>query len=120
VARNCGLPAYLISDADGLDPAWVRPESRVGITAGASVPESLVQELCARLQALGTASVTEMAGLTENVSFRLPPMPAPRSAPEEMPQAGPAHVGQAHVTQAHVTQDRAAPQAAGLSASRHR
>jgi hypothetical protein len=58
---------------------------RVGITAGASVPESLVQELCARLQTLGTAVVTEMAGTTENVSFRLPPMPAPRSAPRALP-----------------------------------
>jgi len=85
VARSCGKPAYLIGDADGLDPGWVVGARKVGITAGASVPESLVQELCARLQALGTAVVTEMAGTTENVSFRLPPMPAPRSAPGKLP-----------------------------------
>jgi len=115
VARNCGRPAYLISDAEGLDPAWVATARRVGITAGASVPESLVQELCARLQSLGATVVTEMAGLTENVSFRLPPMPAPRAAAAAMPQPGPAHKGPAQMGA-----DRAPPQGAGLSASRHR
>jgi hypothetical protein len=74
------------------------------------VPESLVQELCARLQSLGTAVVTEMAGLTENVSFRLPPMPAPRSALAGMPQVAPSKAGP----------ERAPPPGASLSASRHR
>jgi len=85
VARNCGKPAYLIGDADGLDPAWVSGARRIGITAGASVPESLVQELCARLQQLGKAVVTEMAGTTENVTFRMPPMPARRAAAGALP-----------------------------------
>jgi 4-hydroxy-3-methylbut-2-enyl diphosphate reductase len=107
VARNCGKPAYLIGDADGLDPAWVVGARKVGITAGASVPESLVQELCARLQQLGTAVVTEMAGTTENVSFRLPPMPASRgTVPGPAVPAG--------------ASERPAPPGSALSASRHR
>jgi 4-hydroxy-3-methylbut-2-enyl diphosphate reductase len=104
VARNCGKRAYLIGDADGLDPAWVGGARKVGITAGASVPESLVQELCARLQSLGASVVTEMAGFTENVSFRLPPIPAPRIA---------AGMGA-------VAPERAVPPGSAISASRHR
>jgi hypothetical protein len=83
---------------------------RIGITAGASVPESLVQELCARLQQLGKAVVTEMAGTTENVSFRLPPMPAPRGAAVAMAAATPASAPERQVS----------PAGPLFSASRHR
>jgi len=87
VARQSGIPAHLLGEARELDPAWLAGARRVGITAGASVPESLVQELCARIAALGPTVVTERAGLAENVTFRLPAMPAPIMPP---PQLAPA------------------------------
>jgi len=72
VARNCGRPAYLIEDATQLDPRWLAGRRRVGITAGASVPEVLVTELCERVRALGASAPREAAGERENVVFRLP------------------------------------------------
>jgi 4-hydroxy-3-methylbut-2-en-1-yl diphosphate reductase len=80
VATQCGRPAYLIDDASQLDPAWLAGCARVGITAGASVPELLVRQLCERLQILGGSEACEMDGPIENVVFRLPeivPDPAP-------------------------------------------
>lgn len=68
-----GVPSYLIDSERELDPAWLRPGSRVGITAGASAPEVLVQSVIARLQELGAADVREMDGEPENVTFNLPP-----------------------------------------------
>ena len=77
IARECGVPAWLIGDADGFDPAMLEgehgPIARLGITAGASAPEVLVQDLLARLAKLREVSVSQLEGLRENVSFSLPP-----------------------------------------------
>lgn len=75
VARNCGRPAYLLEDASRLERGWLAGVARVGITAGASVPEVLVRELCERLQSFGAVTICEMDGVKENVSFRMPSMP---------------------------------------------
>jgi 4-hydroxy-3-methylbut-2-enyl diphosphate reductase len=84
VARSCGRPAYLVQDATELDPAWIRGMRRVGITAGASAPEVLVQQLCTVLRSMGAESVSEMPGTSEQVTFRLPDLIAPRAdAPME-------------------------------------
>jgi 4-hydroxy-3-methylbut-2-enyl diphosphate reductase len=72
VAQNVGVPSYLVDEAADLDPAWLQGKSRIGVTAGASAPEILVEELVARLRALGATAVREMAGTDEAVVFPLP------------------------------------------------
>jgi 4-hydroxy-3-methylbut-2-enyl diphosphate reductase len=72
VASGLGLPAYLIEDVGDLDPEWLIGVRRVGLTAGASAPEILVDQVRDRLAELGADSVRQMAGPQETVSFRLP------------------------------------------------
>ncbi|HLO78403.1 MAG TPA: 4-hydroxy-3-methylbut-2-enyl diphosphate reductase [Magnetospirillum sp.] len=73
IAADCGARAHLIDDADGLDPEWLQGIGAMGVTAGASAPEHLVDELLARLEALtGGIDVHEIAGIEEKVAFRLP------------------------------------------------
>jgi 4-hydroxy-3-methylbut-2-enyl diphosphate reductase len=72
VAEHMGVPAYMVDRADQLDPAWIAGRKRVGVTAGASAPEVLVQEVVARLRALGAASVRPLAGVEEHVVFPMP------------------------------------------------
>jgi 4-hydroxy-3-methylbut-2-enyl diphosphate reductase len=55
-----------------LDPAWVMGKDVVGVTAGASAPEVLVQEVVNRLKALGAKAVTQLDGIEERVTFPLP------------------------------------------------
>lgn len=71
-AKEEGVEAYLIEDATKLDAAWVQGKQRVGITAGASAPEDLVQGLIDRLRELGPVEVELLSGIEENVHFRLP------------------------------------------------
>ena len=72
VAENMGAQAYMVDSAADLRPEWVAGKRRVGVTAGASAPEVLVEELVARLKALGAASVQQLDGITERVVFTLP------------------------------------------------
>jgi 4-hydroxy-3-methylbut-2-enyl diphosphate reductase len=72
VSENMGVPAYLVDSAADLRPEWVAGKRRIGITAGASAPEVLVNELIARLKALGAQSVRPLEGITESVVFTLP------------------------------------------------
>ena len=72
VARTCGIPAYLIDHAKEVDPAWLEDVKRIGVTAGASAPEYLVEELVTWLQERGVLSVQEMEGEDEVVHFQLP------------------------------------------------
>ena len=58
VARNFGRDAYLVDKADEIDPAWIAGKRTIGVTAGASAPEVLVQEVILRLQALGAQRVS--------------------------------------------------------------
>jgi 4-hydroxy-3-methylbut-2-enyl diphosphate reductase len=67
-----GCAAFLIDSAADIDPAWLAPGARIGLTAGASAPESVVQEVIARLRELGADNVTEMPGKEEHITFRLP------------------------------------------------
>ncbi|MFZ5609799.1 MAG: 4-hydroxy-3-methylbut-2-enyl diphosphate reductase [Pseudomonadota bacterium] len=66
-------PSYLLDDAALLDPAWLVGASSVGITAGASAPEALVEELIDRLRGFGFNAVETLDGIVENVRFNLPP-----------------------------------------------
>ncbi len=72
VAANVGVPAYLVNDAGELQPEWFAGKERVGISAGASAPEVLVQGVIARLEKMGGTKVIELQGIVENVVFPLP------------------------------------------------
>ncbi len=72
VAANLGVAAYMLDNAADLEPAWVDGKQVVGVTAGASAPEVLVEAVLARLRALGAASVSELDGKFEKVTFPLP------------------------------------------------
>ncbi len=67
------MPSYLIEDARALDPHWLKEASSVGITAGASAPDALVEQLIARLREMTEIEEEELPGVTENVRFRMPP-----------------------------------------------
>jgi 4-hydroxy-3-methylbut-2-enyl diphosphate reductase len=72
VAEGQGVPAHLVERAAELDPAWFQGRRRIGVTAGASTPELLVQAVCARLRELGAAVIRELPGPAETMRFRLP------------------------------------------------
>lgn len=72
VAANVGISAYLVDDASDLRAEWFAGKARIGISAGASAPEVLVQGVIQRLQQLGGGAVIELQGITENVVFPLP------------------------------------------------
>jgi len=72
VARNAGAEALLIEDDDALEAAMVEGHEAIGLTAGASTPEELVQATVARLAALGWGELQEVTVARENVQFRLP------------------------------------------------
>jgi 4-hydroxy-3-methylbut-2-enyl diphosphate reductase len=72
IAAEQGVPAYLIADADALEPRWLEGKSSVGITAGASAPDGLVQAVIDRLRAWGPVELETLPGIIENVRFRMP------------------------------------------------
>jgi 4-hydroxy-3-methylbut-2-enyl diphosphate reductase len=72
VAEGLRVPAYMVDNASELDPAWLEGRPRVGVTAGASAPEVLVEEVLARLRLLGAKSVRPLEGVEENVVFPMP------------------------------------------------
>ena len=72
LARNLGRDAYLVDSADELRPEWIEGKRSVGVTAGASAPEVLVQEVVHRLQAMGAHRVRELEGISEAITFPLP------------------------------------------------
>ena len=80
VAAHRGVPSYMVDDAADLRAAWFAGRRRIGVTAGASAPEVLVQQVIERLRALGAESVSELPGVVERVVF---PMPKGLSKPGE-------------------------------------
>jgi 4-hydroxy-3-methylbut-2-enyl diphosphate reductase len=70
----------MVDSAEQIDPAWLAGKQRIGVTAGASAPEILVQQVVARLKSLGGISVRELDGVEENVTFPLPKGLNPRPA----------------------------------------
>ncbi len=72
LAQRLGTPSYMVDAADDLQEAWFEGCPRVGLTAGASAPDILVQQVIQRLKALGAVSVRRMAGVEETVHFPLP------------------------------------------------
>jgi 4-hydroxy-3-methylbut-2-enyl diphosphate reductase len=72
VAENLGVPAYMVDSAQEIDPAWFANKQRVGITAGASAPELLVQTLIEHLKTFGIHDTQYLPGAQENVNFPIP------------------------------------------------
>ncbi|AXS79413.1 4-hydroxy-3-methylbut-2-enyl diphosphate reductase [Dechloromonas sp. HYN0024] len=72
VAVGRGLDAYLIDGADEIDPAWLAGKHKIGVSAGASAPEVLVLRVVERIKSLSGASVAQLDGVVEGVSFPLP------------------------------------------------
>jgi 4-hydroxy-3-methylbut-2-enyl diphosphate reductase len=72
LAERLGTPSYMVDQADDLQPAWFAGRPRVGLTAGASAPDILVQQVIARLKALGALSIRRIPGVEETVHFPLP------------------------------------------------
>ena len=72
VAQKLGTVSYMVDHANELDPAWFVGRVRVGLTAGASAPEILVQAVISRLRSLGALSVRRMDGVVETIKFPLP------------------------------------------------
>jgi len=72
IGAELGIPSYLIDDAGNLDPRWLDGIDAVGITAGASTPDELVQELISRLGDYGDVHLREMDGVAESIIFKLP------------------------------------------------
>jgi 4-hydroxy-3-methylbut-2-enyl diphosphate reductase len=72
VALEAGARSHLLQTANDLDPAWLEGAAAVGVTAGASAPEDLVQELVARLESLGATAVEGLRVAEERVQFSLP------------------------------------------------
>jgi 4-hydroxy-3-methylbut-2-enyl diphosphate reductase len=72
LAQRVGATAHLIDNADSIDPAWLVGKRRVGISAGASAPEVLVQQVVARLAELGAGTALETLGIEEHITFSIP------------------------------------------------
>jgi 4-hydroxy-3-methylbut-2-enyl diphosphate reductase len=72
IGSEAGLPSYLIADGSELDPAWVKDARTVGLTAGASAPEVLVEDVIEKLRELGPVEVELLPGKQETMEFRLP------------------------------------------------
>ena len=84
VAEKMGTPAYMVDNASQIDPAWLEGKVRVGVTAGASAPEVLVQAVISRLKECGVRSVRPLDGVEESVTFPLPKgLDGPKLAPIE-------------------------------------
>ena len=72
IGEEDGTPSYLIADGSELDPKWVRGVKAVGLTAGASAPERLVEDVIEALGRIEPVEVTQMDGKKEHIEFRLP------------------------------------------------
>jgi 4-hydroxy-3-methylbut-2-enyl diphosphate reductase len=90
IGAEAGVPSYLLADGDELDAAWVRHAAVVGLTAGASAPEALIEHVIAALRRLGSVEVSVLPGIEETVQFRLPVEllrgRARRREPREIPE----------------------------------
>jgi 4-hydroxy-3-methylbut-2-enyl diphosphate reductase len=72
IGAEAGIPSYLVADGSEIDPAWVAGKSTIGVTAGASAPEILVENVIDALREIGPVDVETLPGVEENIEFRLP------------------------------------------------
>jgi 4-hydroxy-3-methylbut-2-enyl diphosphate reductase len=83
LADRMGTPGYMVDSVDDLDPAWIEGQQKIGLTAGASAPDVLVQAVIARLRELGALSVRTLDGIQETIKFPLPKGLKPGTASDE-------------------------------------
>ncbi|HEX4859024.1 MAG TPA: 4-hydroxy-3-methylbut-2-enyl diphosphate reductase, partial [Usitatibacteraceae bacterium] len=72
LSETFGCATYQVDGANELQAGWIAGKKRIGVTSGASAPEVLVGDVIARLKSMGAASVRELDGITENITFPLP------------------------------------------------
>ena len=72
LSERMGTPAYLIDNAEQIDPRWLENVGRIGVTAGASAPEVLVKGVITKLQTMGAAVPEELQGREETITFSMP------------------------------------------------
>jgi len=72
IGDEAGIPSYLVADSGEIDPEWVRNAAVVGVTAGASAPEIVVEDVVRILSAIAPSEISTLEGPAETVSFRLP------------------------------------------------
>jgi 4-hydroxy-3-methylbut-2-enyl diphosphate reductase len=85
IGTEVGVPSYLIADGSQLNPEWLKDAQTVGITAGASAPEVLVDDVIDALRRIGPVTVSVLPGREENIEFRLPAELAQRQPPRLSP-----------------------------------
>ncbi len=88
VGQNYGLKSYLVNDWNEVDPAWLEGITNIGVTAGASAPEHLVEEIMEALRGIGYAGLEEVEMVEEDVRFSLPPELASRGGSAQLLQIG--------------------------------
>ena len=79
IGAATGVPSYLIDDRDGIDPAWLDGATTIGLTAGASAPDDLIDGVIAAIGQWRAVSVSELDGVEETLEFNLPPMVRPHA-----------------------------------------
>ncbi|AJP74749.1 4-hydroxy-3-methylbut-2-enyl diphosphate reductase [Sphingomonas hengshuiensis] len=72
IGAEMGIPSHLVDDGDGIDPEWVRGVTTIGITAGASAPDELVDSVIEALEHLRPIVISQLNGIEENIEFTLP------------------------------------------------
>ena len=72
IATRAGVPSYLLDSADDLDVKWLHNKKNIGLTAGASAPEILVQSIINKLMGFGAINVINSSGIEENITFKIP------------------------------------------------
>lgn len=84
IGEEMGIPSYLVDDGDGVDPEWLHGIASVGVTAGASAPDELVDSVIAALRSIRSITVSKLDGVEENIEFSLPAVLRTRVAASEM------------------------------------
>jgi 4-hydroxy-3-methylbut-2-enyl diphosphate reductase len=72
IGEELGIPSYLVADGRQVDPAWLVGKETIGITAGASAPDVLVDDVVGALAKLGPVEIQALQGVEEKITFRLP------------------------------------------------
>ncbi|RUP08095.1 4-hydroxy-3-methylbut-2-enyl diphosphate reductase [Hyphomicrobium sp.] len=73
IGAECGIPSYLVADGSAVDPAWLAGKNVVGVTAGASAPDVLVEDVLTAISQIAPIEIEMLDGVEEKITFRLPP-----------------------------------------------